>query len=263
MSQTYYNGIRYVKDGVKSAPLNLSNIEYIPYATWKNMTDAEKAETGVVIVEGYPEDGESVSVTGNGVKTLSQLLNELQAKIDYSKITIGAVLEQRNQNEYTRYRLSQKSGQTLNFDRGRVWLTSTYPVTLYTFSLQPNNSHVYHMFYTEQDGVIIAADDEGTPTSDMTFTFYYGSAGFDASNNDSIKEYSFTANTQSNGAIELPSAIQDKKILGFGITSIPSGYGEAGGWFVKSTNGKHYFMCKDASGSALANVQVGITFYYS
>ena len=73
---------------------------------------------------------------------------------------------------------------------------------------------------------------------------------------------SFTANTQGNGAIELPGAIQDKVVVGFQITSIPSGYGEAGGWLLKSTNGKYYFMCKDASGSAVANKQVGITFFY-
>ena len=99
-------------------------------------------------------------------------------------------------------------------------------------------------------------------TSDGMYAFPDSGAEYLTPQMVGFNSISFTANTQGNGSIELPGTIQSKVVVGFQITSIPSGYGEAGGWLLKSTNGKYYFMCKDASGSAVANKQVGITFFY-
>ena len=116
---------------------------------------------------------ESVSVTADGSKTFATLLNELQALVDYSKISRNSVLLTYGSGENTFYRLSQyvESNSRLCFDRTRVFVPSTYKITSYSYILEPNNSHLYYAHYsTNYD---FGDADAGVPASGTKFTIYY------------------------------------------------------------------------------------------
>ena len=115
----------------------------------------------------------SVSVTANGVKTYSDLLNELQALVNYSKISNNAFLLTVTSGEHTIYRLSQyiESTGRLCFDRTRVYPPSTYKITTYTYILEPNNSHIYYAHFTTNYTFDNA--DASVPNSGTKFTLYY------------------------------------------------------------------------------------------
>lgn len=149
----------------------------VEYSVWQTMTDTQKAGKKWIIKNvpktgGTPTDN-SVSVTADGVKTYATLLNELQALVDYSKITRNTALVTVVSGERTIYRLTQniESSSRLCFDRTRVYIPSTYKITSYTYILEPNNSHVYYAHYiTNYD---FGDADASVPTSGTTFTLYY------------------------------------------------------------------------------------------
>lgn len=149
----------------------------VEYAVWQTMTDTQKAGKKWIIKNvpktgGTPTDN-SVSVTADGVKTYATLLNELQALVDYSKITRNTALVTVVSDERTIYRLSQhlESNGRLCFDRTRVFVPSTYKITSYTYILQSNNSHLYYAHYsTNYD---FGDADASVPASGATFTIYY------------------------------------------------------------------------------------------
>lgn len=73
--------------GIKQAignVINLSNCRQMNYASYEQLTPAQKV--GAIVVTDYPVS-ESVSVTADGVKSYGTLLNELYALVDLTKIT--------------------------------------------------------------------------------------------------------------------------------------------------------------------------------
>lgn len=126
------------------------------------------------MIAGLVPSEESVSVTADGVKTYATLLNELQALVNYSKVSSNAVLVTLDPSEKTIYRLSQyiESSRRLCFDRTRVYTPSTYKITSTTYILEPNNSHLYLAYYGTTN-YTFGDGDANVPASGTIISLYY------------------------------------------------------------------------------------------
>ena len=170
MPSQHITGLMSVKNGQKQQMLNISNAREIPYSQYSQMTDEQKK--GVIIVDDYPipEESDSVSVTADGVKTYGQLLNELYALVDMSKVTDTTIFKIDNSisDFFSIYFLSERSSSALRFTR----VSGLNQTTDLTIVIIRSNS-VVRSSSTSTSSTTFTNNTDDVPTSGTTITLIY------------------------------------------------------------------------------------------
>lgn len=109
--------------------------------------------------------GESVSVTANGVKTTAQLLNELYALIDATKVNRNSKIERTTNTGVVIYDFNYAEANEYYFTSVTVFDTF---VSFDTAVVEASNSKRY-----EYNGSSIADKTNAVPASGRTITLFY------------------------------------------------------------------------------------------
>ncbi|MBQ1297298.1 MAG: hypothetical protein IIY21_24855 [Clostridiales bacterium] len=112
----------------------------------------------------------SVSVTGDGVKTTSQLFNELFALIDRSKITSRSVMQRVNPTSTLTAKIASYNSSEIAFSK--VTVNETTSVRIQGYSLKQSGSMDTHFDITST-GVTAADNSSAVFDSTTSFTVYY------------------------------------------------------------------------------------------
>lgn len=101
---------------------------------------------GVADVAYDPAD--SVSVTADGVKTYSALLDELYALVDFSKVSVNSKIRVIRNNAKMVYNAGFSSNATYNFI---FLLSSNYGITVYRLIFQASSSQAIYFDNSAHD----------------------------------------------------------------------------------------------------------------
>ena len=169
-----------VADDSTNDRTEVSVVRKVTQAEYDELTPEEQNNGIIVITDANPvyvPSQNSVSVTADGVKTYSQLLNELYALVDVDKVTRNSVLVRKQPTVDTILHIIHKFNSSLTFTAGYVSAMNDMPV--FSMIVQASGS----CFKTIQiDGTTITDLSSNVPSSGVIFTLYYNiiSTGLDA-----------------------------------------------------------------------------------
>lgn len=153
---TSINGFGFVDDnGNKSIAINLSNCRRMTYSEYQQLSESER--NGAIIITDYPipEESDEVYVTGDGVKNIRTLLNELYNAADHNKISDRSYIEYAD----SLWRLSVANSSGYFFERSFTAGNTIYHGTIFMAGGTSVQSDYYPSSMTNS-GVTVAS--EGT-----------------------------------------------------------------------------------------------------
>lgn len=157
--------------GTANNAMSLVNQTNIKIGTLANLATTDKTSIVNAINETYgiATGNASVTVTGDGVKTYGQLMDELYAAADTSLIKAGSTLESDYNGTKSYFGLAIASGSEFTFVRSEASATATGVVYLVVKS-----SGSTFIRYTNNASSVTPTDNSSSvPTAGFTYTLVY------------------------------------------------------------------------------------------